>query len=80
MLAGATLRVEGPSGPRALVDTRTFAVRSPAAAAVPRPAAPPPAATDDGGVPWELALLALVPVGGFALVAARRRRRTAVTR
>ena len=80
VLAGETLRVDGPSGPRALVDTRTFAVRSPAAAAAPRPVAPPPAAADDGGVPWQLALLALVPLAGLAVVIARRRRRTAVTR
>jgi hypothetical protein len=77
-VAGGTLRVEGPSGPRALVDTRTFAVRSPTAAA-PRPPAPPPAAADDGGVPWEVALLALVPLG-IAVLVARRRRRAAVTR
>jgi hypothetical protein len=79
VLAGGTLRVEGPSGPRALVDTRTFAVRAPTAAAAPRPPAPPPAAGHGGGVPWELALLALVPLAGAAVVVARRRR-TAVTR
>jgi hypothetical protein len=79
VLAGGTLRVEGPSGPRALVDTRTFAVRAPTAAAAPRPPAPPPAAGHGGGVPWELALLALVPLAGAAVVVVRRRR-TAVTR
>jgi hypothetical protein len=79
VLAGGRLRVDGPSGPRALVDTRTFAVRSPTAA-TPRPPAPPPAAADDSGVPWELALLALVPLAGLAVLVARRRRRAAVTR
>jgi hypothetical protein len=71
---GATLRVSGPAGPLALVDTRTFKVREPAVASPP-PARPrPPAAShDDAGLPWELALLALVPLVGLAVVVRRRR-------
>jgi hypothetical protein len=83
VLAGGTLRVDGPGGPLALVDTRTFKVRGPAAAAAPRPPAPAPAAARDdtggGDVPWELTLLALVPLVGLAVVSRRRRRRV-VTR
>jgi hypothetical protein len=79
-LTGGTLRVEGPNGPVALVDTRTFAVRAPTAAAA-RPALPRAAAADDGGgFPWLLGILALVPLAGLAAVARRRRRRPAVSR
>jgi hypothetical protein len=82
VLAGGTLRVDGAAGPLALVDTRTFAVRAPAPprAAAPAPAPRPPApARDDAGsdVPWELALLAFVPLVGLAVVGRRRRRRVA---
>jgi hypothetical protein len=73
---GSTLRVNGEVGPLALVDTRTLAVRQPGAAAAPRPAAPARRAVashDDGGLPWELALLALVPLAGLAAVVRRRR-------
>jgi hypothetical protein len=80
VLAGGTLRVDGPAGPLALVDTRTFAVRAPAPprAAAPAPAAPAPARDDaGGGVPWELTLLAFVPLVGLAVVSRRRRRRVA---
>jgi len=81
-LTGATLRVEGPAGPLALVDTHTFAVRQPNAA-LPAPRPQPPArhaaasSDDGGGLPWPLALVALVPGVGLAVVAvvARRRRR-----
>ncbi|HEY7622473.1 MAG TPA: hypothetical protein VH834_22065 [Solirubrobacteraceae bacterium] len=72
---GATLRVNGEAGPLALVDTKTFAVRKPTAAPAPRPPAPAPArrqANSGGGVPWEAALLALIPLGGLAVVARRR--------
>jgi hypothetical protein len=70
--AGATLRVNGEAGPLALVDTSTFAVRKPAAAPAPVPAPTPQPAGDGGGVPWELALVALVPLAGFVLVSRRR--------
>ena len=76
VLAGGTLRVAGPAGPEALVDTRTFAVRRPAArvAAAPAPAPAQRASSDGGGgASWRLALLALVPIAGLAVVARRRR-------
>jgi hypothetical protein len=79
---GATLRVDGEAGPLAVVDTRTFAVRRPAIASPPRapvPARRAAASRDDGGLPWELALVALVPLLGLAVVV-RRRRGTAVPR
>jgi hypothetical protein len=71
---GARLRIDGSAGPLALVDTRTFAVRKPAAARAPAPApAPAPQRADDGGgMPWELALVALIPLAGFVLVSRRR--------
>jgi hypothetical protein len=73
-LASGRLRVVGPSGPLAIVDTRTFAVRSPAA---PEPAplrsAAPADRDDGGGLPWPLAFLALVPLAGVAVVVRRRR-------
>jgi hypothetical protein len=75
-LAGRTLRVEQPAGPVMLVDTRSFSVRRPAS---PAPAPPATRADSGGGVPWELALVALVPLAGF-VVLARRRRRATVTR
>lgn len=84
VLAGGTLRVDGASGPLALVGTRTFAVRQPSAtppaASRPQPPARPAAASSDdgGGVPWMLALVALVPLAGLAVVARRRRVRSAV--
>ena len=74
---GATLRVENGGAPVALVDTRSFEVSRPAAAAArPRPAARRPvAAADDGAVPWVLGAVA-VALGGLAtLVAMSRRRR-----
>jgi hypothetical protein len=69
-LSGGILRVIGPAGPLALVDTRTFAVRRPGAAA---PARRPVSADDGGGSSWPLAFLALVPLAGLAIVARRRR-------
>ncbi len=68
---GATLRVDGAYGPATLVDTRTFVVRRPTAAPA-RPAPAPRAAETGGGVPWGLALVALIPLAGVALVARRR--------
>jgi hypothetical protein len=71
-LAGGTLRVEGTAGPLALVDTRTFAVSDPPARVAPvrRVAS---SGDDGGGVPWFVALAALVPLAGVAVVARRRR-------
>jgi hypothetical protein len=69
----ATLRVDGPAGPLALVDTRTFAVRKPEAPPASRPPSPAPQRADNGGgVPWELALVALIPLAALAIVARRR--------
>jgi hypothetical protein len=60
---GASLRVEDDFGPRALIDTRTFAVSAPA----PTPPATTPGPRHDaggGGLPW-------LPVGiGTATLAA----------
>ena len=77
---GATLRVAGPGAPLALVDTRTFKVRRPAPASAPAPAparqapARRAAASDDGGgVPWELAFVALVPLAALGVLVRRRR-------
>jgi hypothetical protein len=73
-LSGGTLRVVGPAGPQALVDTRTFAVRAPSseqAAAASAPARRAAAADHGGGgVSW---LFALVPLAGLAVLARRRR-------
>jgi hypothetical protein len=78
---GATLRVDGPAAPLTLVDTRSFAVRKPAAApARPAPAPTPPPADSGAGVPWELAPVALIALTALALVARRRRARAAVHR
>jgi hypothetical protein len=71
-LAGGTLRVEGTAGPLALVDTRTFAVKDPAAKVAPARRAAS-ASDDGGGVPWFVAFVALVPLAGAAVVARRRR-------
>jgi hypothetical protein len=77
-LSGGSLRVEGPAGPLAVVDTRTFAVRDPAAEQTPGPPAPAPRAAssggEGGGAPWGLAFIALVPLAGLVIVARRRRR------
>jgi hypothetical protein len=71
-LAGGTLRVEGTAGPLALVDTRTFAVRDPAAKVAPARRAAS-SSDDGGGVPWFVAFVVLVPLAGAAAVARRRR-------
>jgi WD40-like Beta Propeller Repeat len=72
-LSGGTLRVVGETGPEALVDTRTFAVRRPGEPPA-APAARRATAADDGsGSSWLFALLALVPLAGLAVVARRRR-------
>jgi hypothetical protein len=77
-LPGGSLRVEGPAGPLAVVDTRTFAVRPPGAEHAPaRPAAARTAVSpggDGGGAPWGLAFIVLVPLAGLAVLARRRRR------
>ena len=75
-LADGGLRVEGPGGPLAVVDRRTFAVSDPAASAAPTraPARRAASSNDDGsGLPWALSFLALVPLAGLAAVALRRR-------
>jgi hypothetical protein len=75
---GGQLRVTGEAGPLLVVDTSTFAVGEPApvrAPAAARPASAPPASDGGGGVPWWLAFVALVPLVGTGVVAARRRRR-----
>lgn len=73
VLAGGTLRVEGTAGPLALVDTRTFAVRDPAAKAPPVRRVASSGDDDGGGVPWFVAFIALLPLAGLAVVARRRR-------
>jgi hypothetical protein len=76
-LSGGSLRVEGPAGPLAVVDTKTFAVSRPAAEPAPARRAPARSAAssgdDGGGMPWFVAFVGLVPLAGLA-VAARRRR------
>jgi hypothetical protein len=74
---GDALRVVGPNGALALVDTRTFAVRSPASAP-----APPPARTavrgDAGGGDrpvWPLAVAAVAALASIAVGARRFARR-----
>jgi hypothetical protein len=75
VIAGATLRVVGPEGDRALVDRRTFAVRAPGAerASAPAPARRESSADDGGNSSWWFALLAIVPLAGLAVLARRRR-------
>ncbi|HMI68822.1 MAG TPA: hypothetical protein VK510_02430 [Solirubrobacteraceae bacterium] len=73
VLAGGTLRVEGTAAPLALVDTRTFAVRDPAAKAPPVRRVASSGDDDGGGVPWFVAFIALLPLAGLAVVARRRR-------
>jgi hypothetical protein len=77
---GGPLRVVGPRGPLALVDTRTFAVRSPAASASARPAvraAVHSAAAGGGDSPWwplaAVAVAALAAIGFGVWRLARRR-------
>jgi hypothetical protein len=77
---GATLRVDGPAGPLALVDTHTFKVRRPRAAASRAAAVGARSrATKDagGGVPWPVAFVPLVPLAAAAMVARRGRRAAA---
>jgi hypothetical protein len=70
-----TLRVEKEGTPLALMDTRTFAVRSPAATAAPARSArrtrPSQAATSDT---WTFAVPLLAVLIGVVLTAARRQR------
>jgi MYXO-CTERM domain-containing protein len=73
VLAGRTLRVEGTAAPLALVDTRTFAVRDPAAKAPPVRRVASSGDDDGGGVPWFVAFVALLPLAGLTVVARRRR-------
>jgi MYXO-CTERM domain-containing protein len=73
VLSGGTLRVEGTAAPLALVDTRTFAVRDPAAKAPPVRRVASSGDDDGGGVPWFVAFIALLPLAGLAVVARRRR-------
>jgi MYXO-CTERM domain-containing protein len=73
VLAGGTLRVEGTAAPLALVDTRTFAVRDPAAKAPPVRRVASSGDDDGGGVPWFVAFIALLPLAALAVVARRRR-------
>jgi hypothetical protein len=72
---GGQLRVTGEAGALVDVDTGTFAVRRPAAPRAPAAArpAPPPSRSEGGGLPWELAFLALVPLLGVGVLARRRR-------
>jgi hypothetical protein len=72
---GATLRIMGPNGPIALVDTRTFAVRRPAPGPV-LPKARSAAASAGNDPPWApvaVALAALIALGVVLRRAARRR-------
>jgi hypothetical protein len=72
---GNTLRIVGPSGAIALVDTRTFAVRAPSAAPRPATRAQAPRSSDP---PWALAAVALAALAALGAVARRvARRRTA---
>jgi hypothetical protein len=79
---GRTLSLDGSGERLATVDTRTFAVRRPAAAPAVRPPATPreTAARSDGGGAWPWALTA-IPLLGFAavLVSERRRRLRSTT-
>jgi len=62
---GGTLRIVGPNGALAVVDTRTFAVRplAPARAQAPARSTPPPA---DSNPPWALAAVALAALAALA--------------
>jgi hypothetical protein len=73
---GASLRIVGPNGPIALVDTRTFAVRPPARAPALQSSsrAAAPAGGDPPWAPAAIALAALVALGVVLRRAARRRR------
>jgi hypothetical protein len=71
---GDTLRVVGPNGALALVDTRTFAVRPPAPAPAPPPARRA-AAPAGGDPPWALAAFALVALAALGAVLRRVVRR-----
>ena len=74
---GDTLRVVGPNGAVARVDTRTFTVRPPTPAVAPA-VARHAAASADGGPPWALAAFALAALAALAAVLRRvARRRTA---
>ena len=53
---GATLRIESHGGPLAVMDTRTFAVRSPAAGHPPQGRQPARLDRSDSGFPWALGI------------------------
>jgi hypothetical protein len=69
---GGTLRIVGSTGAIALVDTRTFEVRAPAAAPRPASRAEPPRGSDP---PWALAAVALAALAALGAVVRRVARR-----
>jgi hypothetical protein len=74
VLTAAALRVQNGGTPVALVNTRTFSVRSLAPATTPQRARPAASGHHGGGIPWWLAIVPLAALTGLALVARRRRR------
>jgi hypothetical protein len=73
LAAGGALHVESNGSPLLTVDTRTFAVRTPAQPA--RPASAPDHHGGGSGIPWGLmAIPAAAALAGLAVVARRRRR------
>ena len=75
-LNGRTLSVVGGTSPVALVDTRSWAARSPAATRQPARPVPMPGKSDGGSsFPWALmAIPAAATLAGLGVVARRRRR------
>ena len=71
---GNSLRVGGPNGAVAVVDTRTFAVRPPPPVPAPIPARRATAPTG-GGPPWAPVAIALAAVAALAAVLRRFARR-----
>ena len=68
---GRSLRIVGPNGAVALVDTRTFAVRPPPTAPAPLPALRPVAPAGDDP-PWAVVAVALAAVAALATLGWRR--------